>query len=610
MTFEDVPMFDAEPTPNPTPGMFDDVPGLEAPRPVALQRQQAGQPKPLPGPVTVPMFGVNYTLRDQGQAGLTLSVTDIKPIPELCGPPRTPTQPELDRNLVLSMHAEKILSLNPSNLAWYCNGKVLAAHLQIAACDLAEAGELRGYGYCLEPAEETPASPEVKPAPTPQETANAAAKIPGGLHFLHSLRTGYLSQSAEGVWVGKSGKPAPDWMQEVAELLARGGHLGGDTGEPERDLILRHTSENGTMLFGATYGDGAYDALKAISWGRTWRSFRTATDHGFPPGTLYVRHTRDKAPLLGAIDKEAEALRAAGFTVKVEIDGKPRDPKVVLEDRRERLGERADYLTGRAGRRMREADGRAERADDISQRFAMGQPILVGHHSERRARRDQERIHSNMRKSVELAADAERIAERAEGARRSLAHLDSPIKVARWIERAEAEMRGIERGLNGYVRQFRNGKGVVVSRDEFPAATGQRREQLLLEQDHLAAQLEYARERRDAYIAEGKLWGGEVAAINKGDQVLIRGEWMLVEKRNPKTVRVISVYTPTGLTYPHHEIRGHRPAGAQSSGNAEPAATDEQVSGPCALCIEPAVDHPRREEIQLCADHAARTAAV
>lgn len=66
------------------------------------------------------------------------------------------------------------------------------------------------------------------------------------------------------------------------------------------------------------------------------------------------------------------------------------------------------------------ADGHANAAHEIGQRFEFGQPILVGHHSEGRARRDHARMDSNMQRSVEASAKAKDHASKAAGLQRQL----------------------------------------------------------------------------------------------------------------------------------------------------------------------------------------------
>lgn len=68
--------------------------------------------------------------------------------------------------------------------------------------------------------------------------------------------------------------------------------------------------------------------------------------------------------------------------------------------RRERLEARLERRRAWAANRERQAEQAFTRAHAIADQIPLGQPILVGHHSERRARRDQDRIHSAMSAGV------------------------------------------------------------------------------------------------------------------------------------------------------------------------------------------------------------------
>ena len=66
----------------------------------------------------------------------------------------------------------------------------------------------------------------------------------------------------------------------------------------------------------------------------------------------------------------------------------------------------------------------------------MGQPILVGHHSEGRHRRDLNRIDSNMRKSIEAEEKANYYKEKAANAQNSYAiSSDDPEAIVKLIEK-------------------------------------------------------------------------------------------------------------------------------------------------------------------------------
>lgn len=97
------------------------------------------------------------------------------------------------------------------------------------------------------------------------------------------------------------------------------------------------------------------------------------------------------------------------------------------EDRAERFGEYKD-------KRASEAARAAEHVRQIADGIPLGQPILVGHHSERHARKDAERIESGMRKAVQLFDTAEYWKRRAAAA---IAH-------AKYKERADVRHRRIK----------------------------------------------------------------------------------------------------------------------------------------------------------------------
>lgn len=67
----------------------------------------------------------------------------------------------------------------------------------------------------------------------------------------------------------------------------------------------------------------------------------------------------------------------------------------------ERRQNRIDHATQQAQKKLKEAKKFNEQADQIASFIPPGQPILKGHHSEKRHRRDLDRIHSSMRKAID-----------------------------------------------------------------------------------------------------------------------------------------------------------------------------------------------------------------
>ena len=70
---------------------------------------------------------------------------------------------------------------------------------------------------------------------------------------------------------------------------------------------------------------------------------------------------------------------------------------------------RIDRMRQRAERLARESEASRQRRYQILDRIPPGQPILVGHHSERRARKDIQRMDSLMRKEIDARHEAERL---------------------------------------------------------------------------------------------------------------------------------------------------------------------------------------------------------
>lgn len=104
-----------------------------------------------------------------------------------------------------------------------------------------------------------------------------------------------------------------------------------------------------------------------------------------------------------------------------------------IEARRARFAERAE-------RKRAEAAAAAASASRIADAIPFGQPILVGHHSEKRHRRDVERIHSGMRKSIEASEQAARLEDKAENYGTHSISSDDPGAAAK----LEAELVGLE----------------------------------------------------------------------------------------------------------------------------------------------------------------------
>lgn len=129
----------------------------------------------------------------------------------------------------------------------------------------------------------------------------------------------------------------------------------------------------------------------------------------------------------------------------VELAGEIEAEEMTVAERAEM---KADRLDGLADKRTREANQFQKAARDISERFAQGQPILVGHHSERKARKDQERMHAAASKASKAAQAVDYWNYRARGVEHFANMKNDPRTRARRIKTLFAELRDWQRRLN------------------------------------------------------------------------------------------------------------------------------------------------------------------
>lgn len=120
-----------------------------------------------------------------------------------------------------------------------------------------------------------------------------------------------------------------------------------------------------------------------------------------------------------------------------------------IEDEDTTLAERAE---ARADRFHEFSEKRAADASDafdsfrtIAENIPLGQPILVGHHSERRARKDAEKIENRMSHAIKMWDTAEYWKRRAAGALKNAKYKELPAVRHRRIKGLEADKRKQER---------------------------------------------------------------------------------------------------------------------------------------------------------------------
>ena len=123
-----------------------------------------------------------------------------------------------------------------------------------------------------------------------------------------------------------------------------------------------------------------------------------------------------------------------------------------LEDEDSTLAERAEQRAERfedyQGKRASEADRARAAVSALADNIPFGQPILIGHHSERRARRDAQRIEDGMRYAVKMWETAEYWERRAAGAIAHAKYKELPAVRARRIKTIEASQRKTQKSMD------------------------------------------------------------------------------------------------------------------------------------------------------------------
>lgn len=164
-----------------------------------------------------------------------------------------------------------------------------------------------------------------------------------------------------------------------------------------------------------------------------------------------------------------------------------------------------------------------KKIDSIMSFIPPGQPILVGHHSERRHRRDIARMDSGIRKGVEETKKAEHYTWRAH----SLGHDINRMKesrqyVSNQIDKAEKEVRRLEK--------HKSYSSDPVYHEKLGVLIAQKQEAVT-----------YWQQRMSEMNAEIVAEGGEVAtpeSVKVGGHVCYRGTWYPVVRVNKKTVTI------------------------------------------------------------------------
>ena len=312
-------------------------------------------------------------------------------------------------------------------------------------------------------------------------------------------------------------------------------------------ITLSHSPAEGTLADGTSRGDSAGPVLKA----HRFRYSRTL-------GTWYLPRSRDKRANAALLERAAAALRAAGHSVEIVIDNTATRSYAEAEaERTERAEERAERFAGYADTAAARSEARSQAGHRMFDAIPMGQPILVGHHSEKRDRAYRNRAFDKLEAGFREADKATHWSNRAEAVTAHQQRRNNTGAVLRRIEKLEADerywMRTLETGTNS--SGWRTDTPERVEEINFRLA--QVREELEAKRAQIAAKEQ----------AGVKIWSRD--DFQKGDFARIGTHWNEVIRVNAKTLTVPYVNNwsrvvlrhddPTFLwpwTRPYNEVSG------------------------------------------------------
>ncbi|MGW5401976.1 DUF3560 domain-containing protein [Streptomyces sp. NPDC003952] len=294
-------------------------------------------------------------------------------------------------------------------------------------------------------------------------------------------------------------------------------------------IEITHTRREGTLIEGTSRKDGSAEILRLREYGRTQRQpFRWSRNLD----CWYLPHSRDHATYTPSLELLAQRLRDTGFEVTLTIDNADRRSFSEAEqDREEKAEGRAERFGGYADNAARNSEAAWKSSHEISERFAYGQPILIGHHSEGRARRDHARMDNAMRKSIGERDRAEHWTGRAQAAANYERFKKDPGRMLRRLDKLWADLRAVEKWQRG-----ESAKGYSRNPND---------PELTIRHEELTEEIEHWQQIIKDAEAEGfKVWSK--ADFTRGDFVLYRGTWYEVLRVNPKSVTIPHIHNGVG----------------------------------------------------------------
>jgi hypothetical protein len=315
-------------------------------------------------------------------------------------------------------------------------------------------------------------------------------------------------------------------------------------------ITIRHTHADGTVLNGSRRGDGVLQIVQQ-------HGFRYCRSVG-----IYIRGSRDQNAQRWRIDAAADALRARGFEVTVDID----DAWRPAADREADRHDRADNRAARLDQRAELAQARHVTHDAAARRlldsYPLAQPMLTDHHSYGADRNRRQRARNHDDKARQEARYAARLSGRAAAVRSHDAYAENPRVIMRRIDRLQADLRTWQRHLDA---------ADTSTSDDW-------RDRVTREVERLTADIAHQQRKLDQLAATGEFvaWGPD--SIATGDLVNVNGHgWFPVRTVNRKSVSLDRDDWPQRA--PFDKITGRRRDGLQHDApNADPWPVETAVA--------------------------------
>ncbi|MCC3767276.1 DUF3560 domain-containing protein [Streptomyces sp. UNOC14_S4] len=298
-------------------------------------------------------------------------------------------------------------------------------------------------------------------------------------------------------------------------------------------IEITHTRREGTLIEGTSRNDGSKEVLRTRHYAS---GYTTLARWSRNLGCWYLPYSRDKRTSRPMLEALADRFRAAGFEATVTID--ETDRRSFAEAEADRVQQAEDRAT-RFGRYADNAATRSEaawkRGHEISERFHMGQPILVGHHSEPRARRDHKRMDSAMHTSISERDKAGYWADREKAAAGYEQFRRNPARTLRRIDKLRAELRAVEKwqrgeSAHGYTQNINN---------------PDTRQELEIQHKELSEEIAYWQDViKEAEQNGFKIWSR--ADFQRGDYAQAGGKWWEVLRVNTKSLTIPHIHIGIG----------------------------------------------------------------